>query len=49
MSSPTRRAPTIALNGYVPNGMSLEKALQLRAEKPDDYVQRSMVAMAAAR
>jgi urocanate hydratase len=34
------------LNGYVPNGMSLEKALQLRAEKPDDYVQRSMVAMA---
>jgi urocanate hydratase len=34
------------LNGYVPNGMSLEEALQLRAEKPDDYVRRSMAAMA---
>jgi urocanate hydratase len=34
------------LNGYVPNGMSLEEALHLRAEKPDDYIQRSMAAMA---
>jgi urocanate hydratase len=34
------------LNGYVPNEMSLEEALQLRAEKPDEYVQRSMAAMA---
>jgi urocanate hydratase len=35
-----------ALNGYVPNGMSLAEALQLRAEKPDEYVERSMAAMA---
>ncbi len=31
-----------ALNGYVPNGMTLSEALQLRAEKPDEYVERSM-------
>ena len=34
------------LNGYVPNEMSLEDALLLRVEKPDEYVQRSMAAMA---
>lgn len=34
------------LNGYVPNGMRLEEALRLRTEKPDEYVQRSMAAMA---
>jgi urocanate hydratase len=35
------------LNGYVPNGMSLEEALELRREKPEDYVLRSKEAMAA--
>ena len=35
-----------ALNGYVPNGMTLAEALRLRAEKPDEYVERSMAAMA---
>ena len=35
-----------ALNGYVPNGMTLSEALQLRVEKPDEYVERSMAAMA---
>ena len=35
-----------ALNGYVPNGMSLEEALQLRADNPDEYIKRSMAAMA---
>ena len=35
-----------ALNGYVPNGMTLAEALELRAEKPDEYVERSMAAMA---
>jgi urocanate hydratase len=34
-----------ALNGYVPNGMSLAEALQLRLNNPDDYVERSMRAM----
>jgi urocanate hydratase len=34
------------LNGYVPNGMSLEKALALRTRAPEEYVQRSMQAMA---
>jgi urocanate hydratase len=36
-----------ALNGYVPNGMSLDEALTLRREQPDEYVKRSMAAMAA--
>jgi urocanate hydratase len=36
-----------ALNGYVPNGMSLEEALELRTAKPSEYVDRSMAAMAA--
>ena len=31
-----------ALNGYVPNGMTLAEALQLRAEKPDEYIEHSM-------
>ena len=33
------------LHGYVPNGMSLEAALQLRESDPDAYVRRSMAAM----
>ncbi len=36
-----------ALNGYVPNGMSLAEALELRVQKPEEYVERSMAAMAA--
>jgi urocanate hydratase len=35
-----------ALNGYVPNGILLEEALRLRRSDPDDYVRRSMQAMA---
>jgi len=35
-----------ALNGYVPNGMSLEEAIRLRAANPAIYVERSMAAMA---
>jgi len=35
-----------ALNGYVPNGMTLEAALELRGNDPDEYVRRSMAAMA---
>ena len=35
-----------ALNGYVPNGISLKEALQLRVDNPDEYVRRSMAAMA---
>jgi urocanate hydratase len=35
-----------ALNGYVPNGMSLEKALALRASDPEEYIERSMRSMA---
>src|SRR2546421_7807643 len=35
-----------ALNGYVPNGMSLEDALALRRKNPDEYIERSMQAMA---
>jgi urocanate hydratase len=35
-----------ALHGYVPNGMSLDDAIQLRRDKPDEYVKRSMDAMA---
>ena len=36
-----------ALNGYVPNGMSLVEALALRRDKPEEYVRRSREAMAA--
>ncbi len=35
-----------ALNGYVPHGMTLEEALQLRAKDPDQYIDRSMRSMA---
>jgi urocanate hydratase len=35
-----------ALNGYVPNGMSLEEAIALRAKDPDQYIERSMRSMA---
>jgi urocanate hydratase len=35
-----------ALNGYVPNGLTLADALELRARKPDEYVERSMRSMA---
>jgi urocanate hydratase len=35
-----------ALSGYVPNGMMLEAALDLRASDPDEYVRHSMNAMA---
>src|SRR5207302_8156074 len=35
-----------ALNGYVPNGMSLEDALALRRKNSDEYIERSMQSMA---
>jgi len=35
-----------ALNGYVPNEISLKDALELRATKPDEYIERSMKSMA---
>src|SRR3954447_8723793 len=35
-----------ALNGYVPNGMTLDEALELRAAKPSEYVDRARAAMA---
>jgi urocanate hydratase len=35
------------LNGYVPNGMTLEDARVLRSKDPQEYVKRSMAAMAA--
>jgi urocanate hydratase len=35
-----------ALQGYVPNGMPLQDALALRCSNPDEYVRRSMDAMA---
>jgi urocanate hydratase len=34
-----------ALNGYVPNGLSLQAALALRARDPEGYVARSLAAM----
>jgi urocanate hydratase len=33
------------LNGYVPNGMTLDEALALRASNPDEYMKRSIAAM----
>jgi urocanate hydratase len=36
-----------ALNGYVPNGLSIEEAEMLRRENPDEYIRRSMNAMAS--
>ncbi len=35
------------LNGYVPNGMTLEQALELRRAKPEEYQKRSLEAIAA--
>jgi urocanate hydratase len=35
------------LNGYVPNTMSFEEAVRLRAEDPEQYVERARRAMAA--
>ncbi|PYR61470.1 MAG: urocanate hydratase [Acidobacteria bacterium] len=35
-----------ALNGYVPNGLSLDDAVRLRTANPTEYVARSMSAMA---
>src|SRR2546430_2225987 len=35
-----------ALNGYVPNQISLAKAIALRTKNPEEYVKRSMQAMA---
>jgi urocanate hydratase len=34
------------LNGYVPNGMTLDEARALRVQHPEDYIARSMGAMA---
>jgi urocanate hydratase len=36
-----------ALNGYVPSGVSVEAAAELRRRDPDEYVRRSMASMAA--
>src|SRR5437879_387115 len=36
-----------ALNGYVPNGVTLDEATRLRERNPSEYVARSMTAMAA--
>jgi urocanate hydratase len=35
-----------ALNGYVPQGLSLEEAADLRQSDPDEYIERSMASMA---
>jgi urocanate hydratase len=35
------------LNGYVPNGMGLADAILLRSSRPQDYIARSLRAMAA--
>jgi urocanate hydratase len=35
------------LNGYVPNGLTLEQAAVLRQSDPEEYVRRSVAAMAA--
>ena len=35
-----------ALNGYVPNGMTLDEARALRAKNPDEYIDKSMHSMA---
>ena len=35
-----------ALNGYVPNGMTLDEAERLRERAPSDYIARSIAAMA---
>jgi urocanate hydratase len=33
------------LNGYIPNGMTLDEALELRTANPDEYVRRSIDTM----
>jgi urocanate hydratase len=35
-----------ALNGYVPHGMSLEEAINLRAKNPEEYIDKAMHSMA---
>ena len=35
-----------ALNGYIPHGITLEEAIELRAKDPDQYIERSMRSMA---
>ena len=35
------------LNGYVPNGMSFEEALELRRREPDEYERRAVAAIVA--
>src|SRR5256714_3304628 len=35
------------IGGYVPNGMTLEAALELRKKSPEEYKKRAMAAMAA--
>ncbi len=35
-----------ALNGYVPNGMTLDEAAALRRDRPEEYMLRSMKSMA---
>jgi urocanate hydratase len=35
-----------ALNGYVPNGMRFDEAVRLRERQPNEYIARSMAAMA---
>jgi urocanate hydratase len=34
-----------ALNGYVPHGMSLKEAVELRAREPDEYIEHAMRSM----
>jgi len=34
------------LNGYVPNGMELADALRMRRDEPEEYIRRSMAAIA---
>ncbi|HEX6754883.1 MAG TPA: urocanate hydratase [Mycobacteriales bacterium] len=36
-----------ALNGYVPAGVSVEEAAELRAAKPNEYIERARASMAA--
>ena len=35
-----------ALNGYVPHGVTLDEALELRRVKPEEYIERSTASMA---
>jgi len=37
------------IGGYVPNGMTLDAALELRKKNPEEYKKRSMAANGAAR